>query len=326
VDEMSVNKWNKSIEETLAKCEKSPGVAFFPTVILLSASSEIIYISSTEEFTVKIQHKTGKKIQSHVPKFVNILDNTSTEYRIKLHSDYRAHLVFLLTQWAKSKSEKSLKFDESFITQYQIWCKRFGGAEPIPLRDQKGIIGEVYTLLNLYDKYGFDVIDSWSRDALIDFNMKSSNDLLVEVKSSSEKTDVKVSISEYNQLENFNGKPKSILSVVRIKSSVEKGVFIHKYLQDSITEMKKKIGGDKAKKPHLVLFEKKIKQLCDEDIFDKEIQTKFFTKHEILSIAYYEIEKDDSADKMAKQSILPTGVDVNKYKLDPTVLKPFTFS
>ena len=322
---MSVNKWNKSIEQTLAKCEKSPGTAFFPTVIEITSSSGIIYIPSTEEFTINIQHKTGKKIQSHVPKFVNILKNTPTEYKIKLPLDYRAHLVFLLTQWAKTKSEKSLNFDESFTTQYEGWCKRFGGAEPIPLREQKGIIGEVFTLLNLYDKYGYDAIESWSRDALIDFNMNSSNALLVEVKSSSDKTDAKVSISEYNQLENFNGKPKSILSVVRIKSSVEKGVFIHKYLQDSITEMKKKIGRDKAKKPHLILFEKKIKQLCDEDIFDKESQTKFFTKHEIISIAYYEIEKDDSADKMAKQSILPAGVDVSKYKLDPTVLKPLKF-
>ena len=322
---MSLKKWTESIDKALSSCQKKPGKSYFPLLIDVTSSSGITYSPRYEEFTVKISHGLGKIVKIPVPKFVTILANTKTEYNFKLHTDYRAHLVFFLTQWAKSKSEKKLGFDESFSNQYPKWCKQFGGTEPIPVREQKGIIGEVYTLLNLYDKYGLDIIDSWSRDALIDFDMKTSNSVLIEVKSSTDKSDAQVSISEYNQLENFNGNPRSLLSVVKIKSSVVKGKFIHSFLEDSMNEIKKKIGGKKSKNLHIQTLEKKINQLCKEDIFSNTINKKFFTKHEIISIEYYEIVKDDAADSMAKNTILPKGVEVNKYKLDPTVLKKVTF-
>ena len=322
---MSLKQWTESIDKTLSSCQKNPGKSYFPLLIDVTSSSGIIYSSGLDEFTVKISHGLGKIVKIPVPKFVTILANTKTEYNFKLHTDYRAHLVFLLTQWAKSKSENKLGFDESFSNQYQNWCKQFGGTEPIPVKDQKGIIGEVYTLLNLYDRYGFDIIDSWSRDALIDFDMKSSNSVLVEVKSSTDKSDAQVSISEYNQLENFSGNPQSLLSVVKIKSSFVNGKFIHSFLEDSIKEIEKKIGGDKSKSLHIQTFKEKISQLCKEDIFSNKINKKFFTKHELISIEYYKIVKDDAADTMAKNATLPKGVEVNKYKLDPTVLKKVTF-
>ena len=323
---MSATKWNKGIDETLAKCEKKPNTHFFPTIIEFSTKSEIIYLSGSDEFTVEIQHLYGKQIKIQVPGFVEIMKNTSTNYKIKLHHDYRPHLVFLLSQWAKFKKENDPQFTESFLTQYGLWCKQFGGAEPILIRDQKGIIGEVSTILDLYDKYGYDIIDSWSRDDLIDFDMSSTREIKIEAKSSSDKKNAMVSISAFNQLNNHNDSPKSILSVVQIKSSVtNNGLFIHKYLEDAISEIKTKIGTNTKLKRNLTLLEKKIEDLCPK-LFDSTVKEKFFSKHEVLSIEYYEIIKDDAADKMAKQLIMPRGIEANKYKLDPTVLKPFTFS
>ena len=322
---MSV-KWNKSIEKTLTKCESNPKKGFFPVTLLVTTDSSIIYNNTDEIFQLKIKHNLGREIKSKVPQFVKIVENAPHRYEFHLPDDYRPHLVFFLTTWGEKKVSSGKGFGESYEEVFESWCKRFEGKEPISVKDQKGILGELYTLEQIHPTFGLDAIKCWSRKDLIDFKLESTHNVNVEAKSAGEKKGALVSISHLNQLEYQSNSPRTILSVVKLKSSVGKsGKFLYEWLQESIDNLKKKAKKKPSLNSDVKLLSSKINSIYGGDLNDKDRQKKFFTKHEIIGIDWYEIENDDSADKMAKGVSLPNGVFLTKYKIDPTVLKSIKF-
>jgi len=322
---MSV-KWNQSIEKTLTKCESNPQKGFFPATLLVTTYSSIIYSDTNEMFELKIKHDLGREIKSKVPQFVKIVENAPNRYEFHVPDDYRPHLVFFLTTWGEKKDSSGKGFGESYEEVFESWCKRFEGKEPISVKDQKGILGELYTLEQIHPTFGLDAIKCWSRKDLIDFKLESTHNVNVEAKSAGEKKGALVSISHLNQLEYQSKSPRTILSVVKIKSSVEKsGKFIYEWLQESIDELNKKAKKKPSLNADVKALSSKIESVYGGVLNDKTQQKKFFTKHEILGIDWYEIEDDDSADKMAKGVGLPNGVFLTKYKIDPTVLKTIKF-
>ena len=317
-------KWNQSIENTLSNCENNPGKEFFPVTILLTKDSSIVYNDDKQEFCLIIKHDLGRKIKSKVPEFVKIVDNAPNRYEFHVQDDYRPHLVFFLTNWGKQSI--GVGFGESFEEVFESWCKRFEGKEPIPLKDQKGILGELFTLKQIHPSYGTDAIQWWSRKELIDFTLESTHNVNIEVKSAGEKAGSLVSISFLKQLEFHSNSPRMILSVVKVKSSVgSSGKFLYEWLQESIDELEKKAKRKPSLNTDVKLLSSKIESIYGGDLKDIDRQKKFFTKHEIVGIDWYEIEKDDSADKMAKGVGIPNGVSLAKYKLNPTVLKAIKF-
>ena len=322
---MSV-KWNQSIEKTLTRCESKPNKGFFPPTLLVTVTSSIIYNDTKETFELKIRHNLSREIKSKVPQFVTIVENTPNRYEFHVPDDYRPHLVFFLTTWGEKKDSSGKGFGESFAEVFHSWCKRFEGKEPIPIKDQKGILGELYTLEQIYPTYGSDAIQRWSRTDLIDFTLESTHNVNIEAKSAGEKAGSLVSISYLEQLEFHSNSPRMILSVVKLKSSVgSSGKFLYKWLQESIDDLEKKAKRNPSLNTDVKLLKSKIKSIYRGDLNDKVRQKKFFTKHEIVGIDWYEIEKDDSADKMANGVGIPNGVSLTKYKIDPTVLKSIKF-
>ena len=322
---MSV-KWNQSIEKTLTKCESNPKKGFFPVTLLVTTDSSIIYNDTDEIFQLKIKHNLGREIKSKVPQFVKIVENTPHGYEFHVPDDYRPHLVFFLTTWGEKKVSSGKGFGESYEEAFESWCKRFEGKEPLSVKDQKGILGELYTLNEIHGTFGIDAIKSWSRKDLIDFKLESTHNVNIEVKSAGEKKGALVSISHLNQLEYQSNSPRTILSVVKLKSSVGKsGKFLYEWLQESINELKKKAKKKPSLNADVKVLSSKIESIYGGILNDKIKQKKFFTKHEILGIDWYEIEDDDSADKMAKGASLPNGIFLTKYKIDPTVLKSIKF-
>lgn len=322
---MSV-KWNQSIEKTLTKCEKKPKKGFFPATLLVTATSSIIYNDTKETFELKIKHNLSREIKSKVPQFVTIVENAPNRYEFHVSDDYRPHLVFFLTTWGEQKDSSGKEFGDSFAEVFDSWCKRFEGKEPISIKDQKGILGELYTLEQIHPTYGSDAIQGWSRKDLIDFTLESTHNVNIEAKSAGEKVGSLVSISYLEQLEYHSNSPRMILSVVKLKSSVgSSGKFLYEWLQDSIDELMIKANKSPSLKADVKLLSSKIKSIYGGDLKDKDRQKKFFTKHEIVGIDWYEIEKDDSADKMAKGVGMPNGVSLTKYNINPTVLKSIKF-
>ena len=319
-------KWNQSIEKTLTKCESKPKKGFFPPTLLVTVASSIIYNDIKETFELKIKHNLSREIKSKVPQFVTIVENTPDRYEFHVADDYRPHLVFFLTTWGEQKDSTGKGFGESFAGVFDSWCKRFEGKEPISLKDQKGILGELYTLEQIYPTYGSDAIQRWSRTDLIDFTLESTHNVNIEVKSAGEKVGSLVSISYLEQLEFHSNSPRMILSVVKLKSSVgSSGKFLYEWLQESIDDLNRKAKKIPSLTTDVKLLSSKIKSTYGGDLSDKDRQKKFFTKHEIVGIEWYEIENDDSADRMAKGVGIPNGVSLTKYKIDPTVLKSIKF-
>lgn len=322
---MSV-KWNQSIEKTLAKCESNPNKGFFPPTLLVTVASSILYNDSGETFELKIKHDLSREIKTKVPQFVSIVENAPNRYEFHVPDDYRPHLVFFLTTWGEKKDSSGKGFGESFAEVFDSWCKRFEGKEPIPIKDQKGILGELYTLEQIYPTYGSDAIQRWSRTDLIDFTLESTHNVNIEAKSAGEKAGSLVSISHLEQLEFHSNSPRMILSVVKLKSSVgSSGKFLYEWLQESIDDLEKKAKRKPSLNTDVKLLKSKIESIYGGDLKDKVRQKKFFTKHEIVGIDWYEIEMDDSADKMAKGLGIPSGVSLTKYKIDPIVLKSIKF-
>ena len=122
---MTVDKWNKSLNDTLSNCEKNTNVGSFPAIIDFKTKSEIIYLSKTEQFQMTIAHNRGKRIDSKVPDFVTISENSANEYKISLDIDYRPHFLFFLTEWAKGKDSKKMDFVDSFVEYYDKWMENF---------------------------------------------------------------------------------------------------------------------------------------------------------------------------------------------------------
>ena len=323
---MSV-KWNQSIEKTLTKCESKPNKGFFPATLLVTVDSSIIYNRKAGTFELKIKHDLSREIKSKVPQFVTIVENAPNRYEVHVPDDYRPHLVFFLTTWGEKKDSSGKGFGESFAEVFESWCKRFGGKEPISIKDQKGILGELYTLEQLHSTYGIDAINQWSRKDLIDFRLEFKHNVNIEVKSVSEKKGASVTISHLNQLEFQSNSPRTILSVVKLKSSVEKsGKFIYEWLQESIDKLDKKAKKNPSLMADVVALSSKIKSIYEGDLADQNKQKKFFTKHEVVDITWYEIESNDSADKMAKGIVIPLGVSLpDHYNIDPNILKSVSF-
>jgi hypothetical protein len=320
---MSV-KWNQSIELTLTNCEGHPGKGFFPLTLGVTPDSIIVYHDTDQKFQVTIKHELGYEIKSKVPEFVKIEENTSQRYKFELPDDYRPHLVFFLTTWGENSVGKG--FGESFKDAFESWCKRFEGKEPVSLKDQKGIIGELFTLEQIHPNYGLDAIQCWSRKDLIDFSLESTHDVVIEVKTAGEKKGSLVTISHLEQLEFHSNSPRMILSVVKIKSSVgTAGKFLYEWLEESIDNLEKKAKTKPALNAHVNLLKSKIQAAYEGSLSDLDKRKKFFTKHEIIGIDWYEVEENDSADKMAKGVGTPNGVKLSKYKIDPTVLKSVSF-
>jgi len=316
-----IKDWNKSIAEFLINVKKNKGK--FLKVVLLDVKRIEIKYSKTKgsgEFELKFTHDKGGKLSIKSPEFISIVKNTNKIYHIKLDEDYDNELNYLLTDCGNNiEGASPNSFVDCFIQSYKSFCKIFGGVEPISKDDQKGILGELFTLVELYDKYKSELITSWSRDNLIDFDMSAANNINIEAKCTSKSKDALIHVSHYNQLESFNDNPAVILSVVRATSSYSKGDFLYKIIEDKIAEIKKKSSKDSN------LLRKKIDSITSCDLFSKDIRKKFVTKFEYHSIEYFEIKDKDSADDMAKQVNLPTGVIIDKYKLKPTVLAKYVF-
>ena len=153
--------------------------------------------------------------------------------------------------------------------------------------------------------------------------MRVEHNISIEAKCTGQSEKSLVNISHYNQLKWEFANPKTILSVVRCSSSASfsEHPTLPEILHEAIENMKKdnpKIG--------LLMF-KAIKKKLPVDIFNSEIKTRFFTRYDVksLSIEYHVIEENDSADLMAKQNNIPSGVTIDAYRIDPHVLKNYIF-
>jgi len=237
-------------------------------------------------------------------------------------TNWKNEMMYLLSEGCKNVEHNSGDFKSVFLETLRIVFRIFGGKEPINTQDQKGIVGEFLTIYELYPQFGKSLIECWSRDALIDFDLEYERNCTIETKCISKSRKALVTVSHFNQLEWKDNSPKAFLAVARCTTSKVPSEFLR--LPEFVDFMIAQITD--LDLDSVDLFKAAITAQLAVNIFDDEVRKRFVTRFDFeTKLEFYEIVSGDSADRMAKQIGIPEGVAIDSYKLEPNVLQHHEF-
>jgi len=315
------NDWNSANLLIVDLAKQNPGVRK-NIMHLDSLKISLTYNSERDGFEVDFTHDYGNRLNLEIPRIFTIVRNNQSNYSFFISSDWRNEMMYLLSEGCKNVENTSGTFESIFFETLRAVFRIFGGREPITAREQKGIVGEIMTIYHLFSNFGNELIESWSRDALIDFDLEPERNYAIESKCISRSQNALVTVSHYNQLEWKEHSPISLLAVTRCTASkVPSELQRLPEFVDSMVSNFRNIGTNTGD-----LFRAAVDAQLTVDIFDEEVRRRFVTRFEIEDeLELYEIVSEDSADTMAKQNGVPDGVAIDSYKLNPDALERFDF-
>ena len=315
------NDWNTANKLIADLAKQDPGV---PKNIMHLDSEKIslTFNSERDGFEIDFTHNFGNRLNLEIPRIFRIIRNNQTNYSFFIGSSWRNEMMYLLSEGCKNVENTNGVFESIFFETLRAVFLIFGGREPITAREQKGIVGEIMTIYHLFSSFGNELIERWSRDALIDFDLEPNHNYAIESKCISTAQNALVTVSHYNQLEWKESSPISLLAVIRCTASKVPSEFQRlPELVDSMISHFRDIDSDTGD-----LFRAAVDAQLTVDMFDEEVRKRFVTRFEIAGeLEIYEIISGDSADTMAKQNGVPNGVAIDSYRLNPDVLERFFF-
>jgi len=278
------------------------------------------YNTNTNRFHLKFDHQYNKVLQLSISQYYSFIENSSSICHITLPLSSKNELLFLLceaNQMIEDNPESMfiLLFGNLLIRV----CKIFGGAEPIPLDEQKGIVGEIVTITMLTKRFNEESLSNWSRSGLVDVEIHHLG-YDMEVKTISDISNPVVNVSFANQLQ-YKDSIISLLFVVECKSTkIDLSLpTLPEFIDQMITN---DYGGSETElgSKFIQCLEKEIEGYPWNET-EKRRFTSRFDYSNLFSV--YKISEGDSADQMAIGNTLPNGVALSKYKLDANVLDAF---
>ena len=315
------NDWNTANKLIADLAKQDPGV---PKNIMHLDSQKIVLTFNSERngFEIDFVHGFGNRLNLEIPSIFRIIRNNQSNYSFFIGSVWRNEMMYLLSEGCKNVEKTNGNFESIFLDTLRVVFRIFGGREPLPAREQKGIVGEIMTIYHLFSNFGNELIESWSRDALIDFDLEPGNNYTIESKCISRSQNALVTVSHYNQLEWKDRSPISLLAVTRCTASKVPSELqrLPEFVDLMISQFKDidTNTGD--------LFKAAVDAQLTVDLFDEEVRKRFVTRFEIEDeLEIYEVISEDSADTMAKQNGVPDGVAIDSYKLNPDILERFDF-
>lgn len=261
-------------------------------------------IFNTSSDLSKSKHPSWLEVSGNIPKFV-----------LQFPIAYSNEMVLLLL-YLMSEDSKSSDIDSKSDKVFKDWCKLMGAREPIAIKEQKGILGELQSLIPAISKYGELAVIGWDRTNLRDIQITDGHgkDILhIESKAHSPSSN-DVKISERNQLEYLVDKPIVVLSVTEIQMTLN-GQTLPEYLENIIVSIAK----SDAKSANLLKNHNTVKHILD-------TKDRFRTKFQIIDTQFYKIENGDPCDKIAKM-IMPDDTDFRAWTLivNPSPLSDYHF-
>ena len=315
------NDWNTANKLIADLAKQNPGV---PKKIMHLDSQKIILTFNSERdgFEIDFTHDFGNRLNLEIPRIFRIIRNNQSNYSFFIGSVWKNEMMYLLSEGCKNVENTNGNFESIFFETLRAVFRIFGGREPITASEQKGIVGEIMTIYHLFSNFGNELIESWSRDALIDFDLEPENNYSIESKCISRSQNALVTVSHYNQLEWKDRSPISLLAVTRCTASkVPSELQRLPEFVDSMISHFREIDTNTGD-----IFRAAVDAQLTIDIFDEEVRKRFVTRFEIEDeLEHYEVVSEDSADTMAKQNGVPDGVAIDSYKLNPDVLERFDF-
>ena len=315
------NDWNTANKLIADLAKQDPGV---PKNIMHLDSQKIALTFNCERdgFEIDFTHDFGNRLNLEIPRAFRIIRNNQSNYSFFIGSAWRNEMMYLLSESCKNIENTNGGFESIFFETLRAVFRIFGGREPITAREQKGIVGEIMTIYHLFSNFGNELIESWSRDALIDFDLEPENNYAIESKCISRSQNALVTVSHYNQLEWKDSSPRSLLAVTRCTASkVPSELQRLPEFVDSMISHFRDIDTNTGE-----LFRAAIDAQLTVDIFDEQVRKRFVTRFETEDEReLYEVLSEDSADTMAKQNGVPDGVAIDSYRLNPDVLEKFEF-
>jgi hypothetical protein len=281
---------------------------------------EFKYDDVVMRFHIKFTHNAGRLLRLTLPPNYSFIDNSLTNCHITIPASSKNEFLFLLCESNKDiENSPDISFVQVFSSTLIRVCRIFGGAEPLSLDDQKGLIGEINAISLLKRRFGDEVLKGWSRNGLVDIDINHLG-YDIEVKTVSDVNDPNVNVSFHNQLQ-YKESVTSFLFVMECKSTrTDLSLPTLPDLIDQIIETD--YGGEDSD-----LGSKFVKCL------EKEIESypwsavernRFTSRFEVSdSFSAYKILEGCAADQMALGTSIPDGVTINKYKLDAKVLEEF---
>ena len=315
------NDWNSANKLIADLAKQDPGV---PKNIMHLDSQKIVLAFNSERdgFEIDFTHGFGNRLNLEIPRIFRIIRNNQSNYSFFIGSDWINEMMYLLSEGCKNVENTNGNFESIFFETLRSVFRIFGGREPITAREQKGIVGEIMTIYHLFSNFGNGLIESWSRNALIDFDLELENNYAIESKCTSRSQNALVTVSHYNQLEWKDRSPISLLAVTKCTASKVPSELqrLPEFLDSMISHFRD-IDTNTGE-----LFRAAVDAQLTVDIFDEEVRKRFVTRFEIANeLELYEVISEDSADTMAKQNGVPDGVAIDSYRLNPDVLERFEF-
>jgi hypothetical protein len=248
------------------------------------------------------------------PLWLEISGNTPN-FELRFPTVYSNEMVLLLLYFMTA-DRSSGDIDGKSGEIFKDWCKLMGAREPFSISEQKGIIGEIQSLIPAIKNYGVNAIIGWDRSNLRDIQITDGHGkevLHIESKAHSpSSSDVK--ISERNQLEYLNDMPVVVLSVTEIQMTLN-GQTLPDYLESVLLSLgKKDIASANLLRNHNV----------STIILDNK--DRFRTKFQIIDTQFFKIESLDPCDNIAKMD-LPKNTDFRTWSLiiNPCPLSTYYF-
>jgi len=211
------------------------------------------------------------------PQWLKITSSSNTS--ISAPHSKTAELVYLLWKsYEDSLKDPSQPYQNSVSSQLKALSKVWKGeGEPLGLEVQRGLLGEIYSLIEIAKLKKNEAIESWDETCTnpVDF---THDDWGVEAKAKTP-TSESVKISSQEQL-THKGNPL-ILSVVDISTDKEKGKTLPQLIQSQLVVLEG-MGIDKYQV-------QTVRKMIDDNYLVFAYESSFTSKWKIGDIVFYDI-------------------------------------